>query len=339
MDKLMTNRNIDYYCGNGIANEVVADFVVRKSKGTPKILILSDREVSGYYYNRFEEQFLRHNIKPVLVSVDCKNNSKSLATLEVLIKNLVEFDFGREDWLIAFGGGGVLDVCGFAASLFGNGINLLAVPTTLTSMTEGALAKESFLNSAGHKNELRAGFKPEAVIVDPMFLRTVPPKIKANGYASVIRIALLGNIDLIAGLTNAPDFRVFINNVYKTYAAIEAKDPALLTLGCELADSIESYFRFMNYSEGEALALSILSVFDDRRRKPLEAIFGSLGLPLTLTGCTQKMIIKSLNDGFAHKGLEKVVIADLDCGKWKTSELSIPEVMEILTRRLNRITV
>ena len=339
----MTNRNIDYYCGNGIANEVVCDFIAKKcglsseNASEIKVLIMSDREVSGYYYNRFEEQFLKNRIKPVLVSADCKNNNKNLSTLEVLMKNLVEFDFGRNDWLIALGGGGVLDICAFACSVFDKGINLLAVPTTLTAMTEGALATSSYLNCAGNKNEVRADFKPGNVIVDPMFLKTVPSKIKANGYASIIRIALLGNLDLISELSSVRDFRVFLINVYKTYAAVESQDPLLLTLGQELADSIESYFRFMNYSEGEALALSLLSLFEDRRRKPMETIFASLGLPVRLTGCTEKMILRSLRESFEHKGESKIKMADLDCGKWRVIEYSVDDAMDVLKRRLNRI--
>ena len=339
MDKLESNRKTDHYCGNGIAYEVIAPYIMRKCPEgkTPKVVIMSDREVSGYYYNRFEEQFLKLRIKPILVSNDCRNNNKGLSTLDTLFKNLVEFDLGRNDWLIALGGGGVLDICGFAASVFTGGINFLAVPTTMCAMTEGVLARKSYLNSVGHKSEITSGFAPDVVIVDPTFLGTVPQKVSANGYASIMRIAMLKDLDLIAGVKTRSDFRVYLNEIYKARAAIEHKDPELLLMGKELADAIESYFRFMNYSEGEALALSLLSIFAGRKREAFVKIYEALGLPTRLEGCTSKMIMKTLSDSFEHRGLTKVKLVCPEEAHFRVVEMSVPEELELLGRRLQRI--
>ena len=338
MDKLEINRDADYYCGNGIAFEVVAPFLVRKSGGnTPKIVICSDREVSGYYYNRFEEQFLKAGIKPVLVSVDARTKNKGLGSADQLFKALVDFDFRAEDWLIALGGGGVIDICGFVAAVFNGGINLLAVPTTLNSMIESVLASHAYLNSSGHKNEISVKITPSVSILDPLFLNTVPPKVRSNGYAAVIRLALLYDLDLLTGIEGKKDFRVFVNDLYKARLAVEEKDPLLLTLGDELALSIENYFRFMNYSEGEALALSLLAAVKDSKREPLKKIYTALGLPIKLEGCTEKMIVKTLNDQFDHKGAVKIKMVDLDGGKWHVFEYDIEEAMNVLQSRLKRI--
>ena len=336
MDKLQTNRSTDYYCGNGISFEVVAPYIAKRS-GDVKIAICSDRVVSGYYYNKFEEQFLKLGMKPLLVPVDARTSSKGLTSADTLFKALVDFDFGKNDWLIAFGGGGVIDICGFAASVFTGGINLMAVPTTLGSMIDGVLADKAFLNSSGHKDEISVPFSPTVAIIDPLFLNTVPPKVRANGYASVIRLALLDNIELLSGIEGKGDFRVYINDIYKSRMAVEDKDPYLLTLGDELSDAIESYFRFMNYSEGEALALSLLATVSDSKREPLTKIYGALGLPIRLEGCTEKMMIKTLKENFSHKGVSKVKMADRDGGKWHVFEYDADEAMKILENRLKRI--
>ncbi len=339
MDKLELNRTTDFYCGNGIAFEAVAPFIVRKAGegNTPKIAICSDREVSGYYYNRFEEQFLKLGIKPVLVPVDSRTNYKGLGSAEQFFKALVDFDFGSNDWLIALGGGGVVDICGFAASVFDGGINFLAVPTTLNSMTEGVVSGKAFLNSSGHKNEISVNLSPSVAIIDPLFLNTVPQKVRANGYASVVRLALLDKLDLLAGIEGAPDFRIYINDIYMSRARIEEKDVRLLTLGDEMASGIEGYFRFMNYSEGEALALSLLSSVTDSKREPLKRIYEALKLPVKLEGCTEKMILKTISDRFAHKGQSKVSMVDHDGSTWRVFEYDTDEAMEILKERLKRI--
>lgn len=339
MDKLETNRATDYYCGNGISFEVVAPYIVRKAgeDKTPKIAICSDREVSGYYYNRFEEQFIKLGIKPYLITVDSRTNFKGLVSSDVLLKSLVDFDFGTDDWLISFGGGGVLDICGFVSSIFNCGINFMAVPTTLNSMIDGVLASHSYLNSSGHKNEIRVPFECSVAVLDPIYLNTVPPKVRTGGYASIIRLSLLGNLELLENIAGPKDFRTYINDIYKTRMEIEKKDPLLLTLGDELAQSIESYFRFMNYSEGEALALSLLSSVNEGRKRPLVAIYNALKLPTVLEGCTEKMIRKTLNEQLAHRGEDKIKMVDLDGGKWKVFEYETSEAEEILSSRIKKI--
>lgn len=338
MDKLITNRSSDYYCGNCIAFDYAAQFIMQKNDSNDvKIAICSDREVSGYYYNKFEEQFLKLGIKPFLIVVDSRTNFKGLSQVDILIKALVDFDFGKNDWLISLGGGGVLDICGAAASMFSCGIGFMAVPTTLNSMTSGVLSKNSYLNCGSHKNELSLKFNPTVVINDPTFLKTVSSKVKASGYATVIRVALLSDLSLISGLEGIKDLRIFLNALYASWAKIESEDENLLTLGDELANSIECYFRFMNYSEGEALALSLLSAVDSKIVAPVKSIYSALNLPIKLEGCTAKMILKTLNENLNHKGLSTVKMVDFRNGHYETVELSRAEAMVVFEKRLNVI--
>lgn len=339
MDKLITNRNIDYYCGNGIAFDYVAEFLVQKYgiTSSTKIAICSDREVSGYYYNRFEEQFIKMGIKPYLAVVDSRTNFKGLSQADSLIKSLVDFDYGSNDWLISFGGGGVLDICGSVVSLFSCGINLMVVPTTLNSMISGALSNKSYLNCGSHKNEISTEFNPSSVIIDPTFLKTVSPKVKSSGYATVIRIALLSDLSLMSGLDGNIELRVFLNALYSAWARIESNNPLLLTIGDELANSIESYFRFMKYSEGEALALSLLTVVDHQKLAPIKSIYSALNLPTKLEGCAAKMIIKNLSESFEHKGLSSVTMVDYVDGEYKVVEYDIDKALSVFEKRLSVI--
>lgn len=339
MDKLSTNRNIDYFCGNGIAFDYVVDYLLQKTSDLTKVrvAICSDREVSGYYYNRFEEQFLKHGIKPYLITVDSRTNFKGLSSVDKLIKSLVDFDFGSNDWLISFGGGGVLDICGVASSLFSCGINFMVVPTTLNCMISGALAKKSYLNCGSHKNEISEDFNPSVVIIDPIFLKTVPAKVKASGYAEVVRIALLSDISLLSGLDESTDLRVFLNALYSHWTRVESENSELLTLGDELAFSIESYFRFLNYSEGEALALSLLTVVDNKKLEPIKNIFSALNLPTKLEGCTSKMILKTFSEKLNHKGSKVVRMVDVKANKFVVCEYTDTEALAILENRLKVI--
>ena len=122
MDKLISSREFDIFCGNGIAFDYVCEHIINMARGLEafrgrKIAICSDREVSGYFYNKFENQFIKKGIKPTLISVDSVSSSKNIASVEKVVKTLSEFDFGPNDFLIAFGGGGILDIASFATDL------------------------------------------------------------------------------------------------------------------------------------------------------------------------------------------------------------------------------
>ncbi len=201
MDILKTDTPYNCYCGTGEADRFTSALIFdgrkRADPQTVKIAIVSDRIVSGYYYNKFEEQFLARGVKPVLIPVECAGGQKGLAEAMSVYEYLVDFGFGRNDWLIALGGGGILDVTGFCAAVFDGGINFIAIPTTPDSMYEGAVAKKAYLNSKKLKNAISVPFKPDAVIIDPSYLKTVPDKIKHNGYADIIRLGILGNLNIL----------------------------------------------------------------------------------------------------------------------------------------------
>ena len=124
MDRLDCNRNCDCFTGSGIADEFVAGFILEQygnkdmSDQQIKAAIISDRQVSGYYYNAFEKQFVLRNIKTCLITVDEGEQHKNLSQVNNIIKELTEFGLNGNDWIIGFGGGAVLDLAGFAARIW-----------------------------------------------------------------------------------------------------------------------------------------------------------------------------------------------------------------------------
>lgn len=344
MDILKTEMPYNCYCGTGEADKFTSAFIFdgrrRADPATVKIAIVSDRIVSGYYYNKFEEQFLKRGVKPVLIPVECAGGQKGLSEATSIYDYLVDFGFGRNDWIIALGGGGILDVAGFCASVFDGGINFIAVPTTPDSMYEGAVAKKAYLNSKKFKNAISVPFKPDAVIIDPTFLKTVPDKIKHNGYADIIRLGILGNLNILIELVKDGNVREFLNHSYALRHSINAVSPKLLNLGVELASAIEGYFRFMNYSEGEALALSLLSCVDEKGRGPLCNLYEMLGLPTKLDGVSTKSIMKILKENIERNGsgkLEVVDMTDEEPKRWVVKTVTAEEAETIFGRRLEVI--
>ena len=352
MDRLDCNRNCDCFTGSGIADEFVAGFILEQynnkdlsSEGI-KVAVISDRQVSGYYYNAFEKQFVIRNIKTCLVTVEEGEHTKNLSQVNNVVKELTEFGLNSNDWIVAFGGGAVIDIAGFAASLCTSGARYITVPTTLSSMAETCCSAKAFLNSGSRKNTASVAVDQTAVFIDPTFLKTVPKKFIPNGYAQIIRYALLADFGLMTDLleisgSSPSDIRVFLNRIYAARAAIDRKNPVLLTMGNELSDSIEGYFRFMNYSEGEALALSLYATVPEKARIPLAAIYTKLNLPVSLKGVSFNAIMNSLKDSYASGASvnKPLVCYEEQDGKgaWAIKYPSKEEALAILEERLKII--
>ena len=182
--------------------------------------------------------------------------------------------------------------------------------------------------------------RPDAVIIDPSYLKTVPDKIKHNGYADIIRLGILGNLNILIELVKDGNVREFLNHTYALRHSINETSPKLLNLGNELAAAIEGYFRFMNYSDGEALALSLMSCVEEKSRGPLAKIYEMLGLPVKLEGVSTRSIMKILKENLARNGsgtFEVVDISDDEPRRWMIKKVTMDEACEIFAKRLEVI--
>ena len=353
MDRLDCNRSYDCFTGSGIAEEFVAGYILEQYDNKDlggqeiKIAIISDRQVSAYYYNAFEKQFVVRNVKPCLITIDEGEQNKNLSQVNNVIKELTDFGLNGNDWIVALGGGAVHDIAAFATALYTGRSRYIAVPTTLSSMAETSCSDRAYLNSGSRKNTASVPVTQTAVFIDPKYLSTVPKKYIPNGYAQIIRYALLSDFGLLTALielsdSNPSDIRIFLNRVYAARAAIDRKNPALLTLGSELSEAIEGYFRFMNYSEGEALALSLYATVPDKAKAAIAAVYIKLNLPTELKGVSFNAIMNSLKESY-RKGssVDKPMVCYEEKdgrGSWEIRNPSTSEALSILEDRLKKIT-
>ena len=93
--------------------------------------------------------------------------------------------------LIAFGGGVVGDVAGFAAALFMRGIDLVQVPTTLMSQVDSAVGGKNAINTRHGKNLVGTFHQPKLVLNDVSVLASLPRRELLSGYGEVVKCALI----------------------------------------------------------------------------------------------------------------------------------------------------
>jgi 3-dehydroquinate synthase len=106
----------------------------------------------------------------------------------------------RQSFILAIGGGAVLDAVGFAAAVGHRGVRLVRVPTTSLAQDDAAMGVKNGINHRGKKNFIGAFAPPWAVLNDELFLNTQPIEDFRAGFSEAVKIALLRDPALFARL-------------------------------------------------------------------------------------------------------------------------------------------
>ena len=117
--------------------------------------------------------------------------SKSLRTVDSLLKKMLLKNLNRSDLIIGVGGGITGDVSGFVASIYKRGVNFINVPTTLLAQADSAIGGKTGVNSAQGKNLIGSFYQPKLVINDTAFLSSLPKKEMICGYAEILKHSIV----------------------------------------------------------------------------------------------------------------------------------------------------
>jgi len=168
---------------------LIIDFI--NSHQIQKIAILCDEKVWQLYPDYFN--FLNDIAEVHFISMEAKEQNKDIESIVFGWNFLLEQKFDRNSLLISWGGGTICDIGGLIAATFKRGISLIHVPTTLLAMIDAAHGGKNGINLQHQKNVVGTFYLPEKVIIDTQFLKTLPKKELLNGFAELIKYALIGN--------------------------------------------------------------------------------------------------------------------------------------------------
>lgn len=177
-----------------------------------KIFFLADTLTAIHCLPPVRERFTRFDERAVII-IEAGEPSKTAATSERIWHALMEGGAGRGSLLFNLGGGVVTDLGGYAASTFRRGIPFVNVPTTLLGMVDAAIGGKTAVNLGHVKNQAGTFAFPEAVIIHPPFLHTLPKDELLAGYAEMLKTAIVGGKELFdtllqmdAGAMGSDDF-------------------------------------------------------------------------------------------------------------------------------------
>ncbi len=240
------------------AGELLAPHLPRR-----RTVIVTDRHVAERHGRRLTAALESAGIAVDMVVMSPGEQTKSFVGLEHLTDRLLALKLDRGDRIVAFGGGVVGDLAGFAAAIYKRGVDFIQVPTTLLAQVDSSVGGKTAIDTPAGKNLIGAFHQPCFVLADLDVLATLPAREMRAGYGEVLKYGLLGDEPFFAWLevngeavlAREPHaLAAAVARCVEMKAQIVAEDEretgrrALLNLGHTFAHALESETGF-----GEAL--------------------------------------------------------------------------------------
>ena len=196
-----TGRSYDVLIGSGLLGR--AGELVRERLPQERCAIVTDSNVAPLLGNRVQSALASAGLKPTLIFVPAGEKSKSLGQAAAICDEMIAVGLDRQSFLVGLGGGAVGDLSGFVAAIFQRGIPHVQVPTTLLAMVDSSIGGKTGVNTSSGKNLLGVMHQPALVIGDVDLLQTLPPREFKQGFAEIIKHAIIADAEMFQHLAQA----------------------------------------------------------------------------------------------------------------------------------------
>jgi 3-dehydroquinate synthase len=160
---------------------------------TRRAAVVSDETVWALHGARLSASLAAAGVEALPVVIPPGEQTKSFEGLAGLCDRLLALELDRGDLIVAFGGGVVGDLAGFAAAIYKRGIGFVQAPTTLLAQVDSSVGGKTAIDTPRGKNLVGAFHQPRLVLADLEVLSTLPDREMRAGYAEVIKYGLMGD--------------------------------------------------------------------------------------------------------------------------------------------------
>jgi 3-dehydroquinate synthase len=254
-----------------------AGALIRPLLKRSRCAVVADETVAGLHGDRLGAALVRAGVEAPVIRVPSGEASKSFAQLDWVCDQLLELALDRGDLIVAFGGGVVGDLAGFAAAIYKRGIDFVQIPTTLLAQVDSSVGGKTAIDTPRGKNLIGAFHQPRLVLADLDVLASLPDRQMRAGHAEVIKYGMLGDLAFFewlethgaAVLRRDPEALAHaVGRSVEMKAEIVAEDEkevgrrALLNLGHTFGHALEAEVGFGDaLLHGEAVALGCAQAF------------------------------------------------------------------------------
>ena len=266
----------DIHVGDGLL-EMAGKFIT-PVLNRPRTVIITDENVAQHHLAHLEVVLKKAGITFNSIILPAGEATKSFEHLQDLLDRLLVLRLERADKIIAFGGGVIGDLVGFAASIYQRGIGFIQIPTTLLAQVDSSVGGKTGINTLHGKNLIGSFHQPDMVLSDVSTLDSLPKRHLLSGYAEVVKYGLINDPEFFQWLEKngqkiiAGDHDIQSQAILtscRAKARIVAKDEkeagvrALLNLGHTFGHALEAETGYGDHLfHGEAVAIGLCLAFD-----------------------------------------------------------------------------
>lgn len=297
-----------------------------------KLALITDENIFHRYEAHLAKQLDASGCRWDIIVLPAGEVSKSFDALAGIYKRLLDFQITRDDVVIALGGGIIGDITGFAAATFLRGVNLVQIPTTLIGQVDSSIGGKTAVNLPEGKNLVGTFYHPDAVYIDPDFVKTLSDFNMADGMAEIIKYACIADADLFSDLIRMNNYRhadLMESIIYrcclikKQLIEQDEKDFGIrmtINFGHTIGHGVENLYQGV-YGHGQAVAMGMQTITEKSEAMGLTAINTSAmlkelllayNLPVALPeGIDREKLIKTMMRDKKRRG-DKINLVLLD---------------------------
>ncbi|MBT3520777.1 MAG: 3-dehydroquinate synthase [Gammaproteobacteria bacterium] len=261
----LEDRSYPIYIGKNI----LSDKSLLGKINVNNFALVTNKKIKSLHLSKIKNNSIKKN-QIILSDGEKYKNQESISKIySYLLKN----KFSRDSCLVAFGGGVIGDMTGYASATYQRGINFIQIPTTLLSMVDSSVGGKTGINHPLGKNMIGAFHQPIAVIIDTEILKTLSKRQFNAGMAEVIKYGIIKDKNFFKWITkNCLNIKLqdpesiikIIKRSCEIKAEIVSQDEeeknirALLNLGHTFGHAIENVLGYGKWLHGEAIACGFL---------------------------------------------------------------------------------
>lgn len=269
----LPGREYDVVIGPGLIAQAGAHIAPLLRR--PKIAVIADVHVADLHLDALRAGVSAEGITMEVLTLPRGEGTKSWPFLEQAVEWLLDQKVERGDVVVAFGGGVIGDLVGFAAAILRRGVRFVQLPTSLLAQVDSSVGGKTGINSPHGKNLIGAFHQPSLVLADTELLGTLTARDFLAGYGEVVKYGLLGDAKFFDWLEEqgpalaSGDMAARVSAVTRSIemkAEIvlrdekEAGDRALLNLGHTFGHALEAatgYSDRLLHGEGVAVGCAL----------------------------------------------------------------------------------
>lgn len=227
-----------------------------------KIFIICDENLKNNWFKKIKHSINKESLI-YYIFLPGIEEIKSLEKVEFLVKFFESKKCSKSDLIISIGGGTILDLCAFVASIYMRGVNLMMIPTTLMGQADASSGGKTCINSSHSKNLIGTLYMPKYVYNNINIIETSSDFSIRQGISEIFKYGLLGSSKLLkmlkdySGDLDKKKLIPILKETIKVRIKLRRKNPLISNLGHTFGHAFESESKNL-VAHGDAISIGIL---------------------------------------------------------------------------------